>query len=118
MTRRLLPALTVSLAPIAFGGQGQTTAPFPMECGQSVATFFSGFNSPGNPPSGINTSSPSVAVVDNRIPGAVVPDPGAGPTQWNAANFTNAAGPSQDQWIAKNLGQVFGVCLDNANPPN
>ncbi len=119
MTRLLHAAVFAAASAGTLQAQtGTPEAPFPVRCGESAATAFSNFVQPFNPFSGINLNNPVVMVIDNRIPGATVPDPGPGPNSWAAAMFYNASGPANHQWTAANLGQLFGVEFDNAPNPN
>lgn len=91
-------------------------ADFPMQQGEMAGTCFSGPFDPGNPSIVLDTAGFVVSVIDSRIPPV-----GANPvpvvdTNWLAPMFHNEF--SVDEWNAGNLGQVFGLCLDNATPPN
>lgn len=88
-------------------------ATLPMDCGESVVTCFSGFL--GDIPSrGFDLDAPVLALVDTRTP---PPTTTAG-RHWCADMFHNIAAPAAHRWTAQNLGQVFGVTIDDANPPN
>ncbi|MBI3415866.1 MAG: HYR domain-containing protein [Verrucomicrobia bacterium] len=96
---------------------GFARAPFPLECGMAVVTCYS-----GNTTNGVNTNGYVMGVVDLRDPAAN--SPGLG-TNWCAPMFHNelawqAPGfvSPTNIWSAANLGQVFGVKVDDANPPN
>ncbi len=119
-TRSLVRAAAMVFGAFAVAGSSiaQTEATLPIECGYSAVTCFSGWNTPFDPFSGINLDAPSAGVIDTRIPGALVPDVGPGPNNWPAAMFHNDFGPPQHRWHARNIGQVFGITLDNASPPN
>lgn len=86
--------------------------------GAAVVTCFSGYinNNPGQPP---DPSGPVVAVIDVRDPlskGAVLGRNYPAPMYHNL--MPNPTHNPADQWIARNLGQVFGITLDDATPPN
>ena len=85
----------------------------PMQSGESIVTCFSGFITPFQPQSGIDNAAPVVALIDTRIPmtSSAVPPNGI---NWCAPSFH---GPLT-VWTAASLGQVFGVTLDAASPPN
>lgn len=91
-------------------GQG---ASLPVDPGESVITHFSG--GPGFVVTLVNTANPT---------GQGAPLGGVSPsTNWLAPRYTNAfpGNPTNspaDAWNANNLGQVFGVVLDDASPPN
>lgn len=118
--------LMVMAAPGA-RAQGPERAAFPLEQGEAVVTCFSGFSTPGavystfQPPD--LADRPVVAVVDVRAPEANGAVPGR---HWYApmyhneqgGGFTNPTGDPEDAWTSGNLGQVFGIALDGASPPN
>ena len=85
----------------------------PLQPGQAVATCRDGNN--GNAPAPY-----VVGVIDVRDP--VCNAPGldqnwSAPMYHNEANLSPTGNPA-DEWTASNLGQVFGVALDNAANPN
>ena len=88
-------------------------ASLPVDPGESVITHFSGFN--GFSVALVNTTDPA---------GQGAPLGGAFPsTNWLASRYSNGfpGNPTNnpaDVWNAANLGQVFGVVLDDASPPN
>ncbi len=80
----------------------------PLAQGEAVITCFSDFINPSlGSPTTINTAGPVVAFVDVR-----------NPVGQNIPLGVNWAAPEYSQWTAKALGQVFGVTLDDASPPN
>ena len=94
-------------------GSSIALAGLPLEPGQSVTTFRSGFN-------GVNQQPFVVGVVDVRDP--VCEAPGTN-QNWFADIYSNddavsPTGLASDEWSAANLGQVFGVALDDAANPN
>ncbi|MCU1348777.1 MAG: hypothetical protein JWO56_1807, partial [Acidobacteria bacterium] len=109
-------ALSAVLSVAAFGAP----AAFPMKLGEAGVTCFSGFQNPSGmfPP-----------IKDDFVAGIVdVSDPkGSGVTpgtNWGAPMFHNEVSlqvgvpdPLQE-WRSGNLGQVFGLTLDDASPPN
>ncbi len=84
----------------------------PAQEGMIFATCFAG---PANQP---NASGFVLGLIDTRIP----PIPGAPvpvvDTNWKAPMFHNESGSPEHVWNAGNLGQVFGITLDAASPPN
>lgn len=98
-------------------------AQYPLQPGEAAASCFSGFVVYNNPSSGIDPTQFVLAVADVRDPKADNAVPGA---NWLARMFHNEFDPQgnprpanhPDIWNARNLGQVFGVTLDDANPPN
>jgi hypothetical protein len=77
-------------------------AAYPMQPGETVATMYSVSN-----PNGFN-----VVVIDVRPPTGPV---GA---NWLAPMFHNEFPVTANTWNRANLGEVFGVTLDNSVPPN
>ena len=106
----LAAAIAVLAQPGIVCGQG---ASLPVDPGESVITHFSGFN--GFSVTLVNTADPA---------GQGAPVGGAFPSaNWLAARYSNGfpGNPTNnpaDAWTAANLGQVFGVVLDDASPPN
>src|SRR5437899_4669432 len=80
-------------------------------CGKAVATCFGGYIGGGSSGT-INPYGFVAGVVDVRNPAAngAVLDQNWSPPMYH--------GPSSSPWNATNLGQVFGVTLDDATPPN
>lgn len=78
-------------------------APFPMIEGEVAVTTM-----------GVDPEDFVLSLVDVRPP---YPAPN---TDWEAPMFHNEWAPSapSETWTLGNLGQVFGVCLDGATPPN
>ncbi len=74
------------------------------ECGKAVVTCFSGFNTPANYLSGVNTSAPVMAIVDVRDHSTATPG-----TLWGVASATEYSDPT---WTPLNLGQIFGIAID------
>jgi hypothetical protein len=88
---------------VAPAGLTAANAQFPLQPGEIVATCYSG-------------SSPNgfvMGIIDVRNPGAQPLG-----TNWPAPMFHNEFPVTTNTWNRQNLGEVFGVCLDNANPPN
>jgi hypothetical protein len=91
----------------------------PIPQGALAATCFSGYNNNYSPASGIKTSGYVVGIVDVRNPA------GNGAVQgvhWSPGMYhnelTSNANPASHKWTAANLGQVYGVTLDDASNPN
>ena len=119
--KSLLCALVMTL----MAGRGITApATFPLEPGESVATCRSGFVFDGT----MLVPMPFVvAVIDVRDPicnapgfGVPITDP---TVNWLAPMYHNEAtlsptGDPAHEWTDVNLGQVFGVALDDAPNPN
>lgn len=78
-------------------------AQFPLDPGESVMTCFSD-NVVGFP---VNPAAPVVALFDIRNPAANAPPY---PTNWNP--------PHQALATYSQVGEVFGIALDDATPPN
>jgi hypothetical protein len=112
MRRYLNITMTLCAATcLAMPAQAGNPADFPMQPGEMVGTGFS-----AEITGGLDVNGFVVTVVDSRVPpvgGNPVP---VVDMNWLAPMFHNEF--SADEWIAANLGQVFGVCLDNASPPN
>ena len=85
-------------------------APFPIQCGMAAATMYSGFDIN----IGVIQTNPVLAAVDLRDPklNSMLGQ------NWFSPMFNNLNGTAQHRWTASNLGQVFGVTLDDASPPN
>jgi hypothetical protein len=86
--------------------------------GEMVVTCFSGLLQ-FQAPFPVDYDGPVVALLDVRLP----PVPGGSPvpvldTNWNALAYHNELGNPGHEWTAENLGQVFGITLDDADPPN
>lgn len=114
-----LPVLVVAscLGLLWESAWGQTPAQIPIENGDLVTTHFGGFNNPSDPAQGLRLGGPVTTLVDVRIPpllGNPIPTVG---TNWPAPMFHNA-GAGVDEWVASNLGQVFGLALDDQPQPN
>lgn len=101
-------------------GNGQTEK-LKFECGMAVATCFSRgavFDDGGSAECTVRTSVPEgfvVGIMDVRDP------VGGGATpfnNWLPAMTHNEFGAPQDQWRASNLGEIFGIALDQQSPPN
>ncbi len=75
-----------------------------LHCGQAVVTCFSGFNSPTSFWSGVNQNAPVVALVDIRDHSTGTPG-----TWWQQPSATEYSHPT---WTPQNLGQVFGIAID------
>jgi hypothetical protein len=119
MLKKLLITI-LALSPVMTYGQV-----FPMKLGEAAVTCFSGVNTTTNPPS-LNRNGTDkgfvVGIVDVSDPKATSVTPSM---NWLAAMYHNELAqqpttqPSvQDEWTADNLGQVFGLTLDDATPPN
>jgi hypothetical protein len=114
----LVAAILVILCSSAFAAP----ATFPMKLGEAAATCFSGFKQPiagSFPP--IDDKAFVTGIVDVSDPKGAGVAPG---TNWMAPMFHNEVAfqtgvpdPKQE-WTAGNLGQVFGLALDDASPPN
>ena len=94
---------------------GFPQAVLPLECGAGAATCFSGFLNPFNPSGGVNPDGFVVALIDFRDPATNAPGLGQ---NWCAPMLHNEFPVTADTWNEQNLGQVFGITIDNANPPN
>ncbi|MGE3165482.1 MAG: LamG-like jellyroll fold domain-containing protein [Planctomycetota bacterium] len=115
--RWLIPVVALGSLLLPLAAPGQTPAQLPIENGDLVTTHFGGFNNPSAPAQGLRLGGPVTTLVDVRIPplaGNPIPTVG---TNWPAPMFSNiGAGP--DEWVTLNLGQVFGLALDDQPQPN
>jgi len=113
---RLLPLLLVTLFQPGFATAQQADHPPSLKLGDAVVTGFSGTlpPEPGKPlPRGksatdltfINPNRPSVRIIDVSKPGYV----------WDGRLFQ---APKTFDVLAKDVGQVFGVALDDQSPSN
>lgn len=95
---------------------------FRFECGMAVVTCSSAsrlnnFQPCGNGPSDLAPNAYVVAILDTRDPvgaGAPFGSMGGG---WQPAGWHNDFSTT-DAWNARNLGEVFGIALDDSSPPN
>ena len=112
---RLLPLLSLVLLPPGLAAAQQSNAPPRLNLGDAVVTGFSGTTpeptkrrSRNQSPADltfINPDGPSVRIIDVSRPGYV----------WDGRLF---AAPKKFDVLAKDVGQVFGVALDDQTPPN
>ncbi len=111
------PRLLVFLLLTSATGLGQ--ADFPLELGETVTTCFPGYVN-NMPSQGILTTGDVLVVHDPRDP--ATGGPFGGPVQfgasWDAPEFHNEMASAMNRWNAANLGQVFGIALDDAAQPN
>ncbi|MCU0788369.1 MAG: HYR domain-containing protein, partial [Verrucomicrobia bacterium] len=110
----------LNLVPPALGA-------LPLQPEQIVVTCFSGtVNYYASPPTSIpnlNTNGYVVAVFDTTTGniGPLIPPTTSGPELWDGwdtppvASFHNETG---QPWNSQRLGEVFGICVDDATPPN
>ena len=118
MTTRIIAGSPSALGALAMALTcAAQTADFPLQDGEAVVTCFSGYNIPFDPSSGVDPDGFVTAVVDVRLPPVSGPFPLLG-TAWAPPDFHNEIPFGAETWTAQNLGQVFGVCLDDAIPPN
>jgi hypothetical protein len=99
-------------APAVLPCTPSSNAPFPMLADMSAVTCFSGIDASLK----VQLDMPVVAVIDTRSPETKAT---AG-INWCADMYHNDAvgQPTAHYWHARNLGQVFGVALDDSKPPN
>src|ERR1700692_129800 len=113
---RLLPSLLLALFYLHAGDAGAQQPPPSLNLGDAVVAGFSGTIAPdpAKPlPAGksavdltfINPDGPSARVIDMRQPGYV----------WDGRLL---AAPKTFDVLAKDVGQVFGIALDDQTPPN
>ncbi len=98
-------AASTGLSAGQFCPGGFPQAHLPLECGAGVVTQFSG----------VNSNEPVVLLMDFRDPPANSPGNGV---NWCAPRFHNEFPVTADTWVSANLGQVFGITLDDDNPPS
>lgn len=118
---RMLAAGAAALLPLAASAQrvnlcqyppdAANSSLLPVDCGESCTTQFSGHDG-----TYIIASQPVLGVFDLRVPFPTGAIRNICPPTWR--NLVPSTGNSADRWTAENLGQVFGVMLDDANPPN
>src|ERR1035437_9890592 len=113
---RLLPLLALVFFHANDAGAQQPNRPPNLNLGDAVVTGFSGTVTPDATQRGgsnkaaidltfINPDGPSARIVDLSKPGYV----------WDGRLY---AAPKTFDVLAKDVGQVFGVALDDASPPN
>ncbi len=106
--RAILPAVLVALPLLATGSQS-SMAQQPLRPGEAVVTRFSGTTSttvPGGSMTVIDPQGTSASIIDLRSPGR--------PPQGD--HWINE--PQRNPVTANQVGQVFGVALDNESSPN
>lgn len=109
-----LAALVLALLGSCWGVQSAQGATIvPLRQGDAAVTTFSGLQIPGSP-SPIDPNGPVVTTLNIQDPADNPPGQGATLGRaWLGVPF------HQDpRWIAANLGQVFGIALDDKVPPN
>lgn len=105
--------------PTRVRAEGPCTKPpnpalLPIPEGALVATCFSGFLNPQQPGNGVNVNDYVVGIVDVRNPSTNGAVKGL---NWCPDMYHNDNSVA-NKWIAANLGQVYGVTLDDAANPN
>ncbi len=104
------------------GGTGNPQDGFRFECGMAVVTCSSASRlnqwSPcGNGLSDLSPNAYVVGIIDTRDPVGVGAPFGSAGGGWTPAMWHNDTSTSA-KWNAANLGEVFGIALDDATPPN
>ena len=96
------------------------TASMPVDPGEVVVTCCSGLVDGKFLPRPLDLDAFVVALVDARNPPASAVAGPTGTVSWNPARFHNEnVNPSDPNiWNGRNLGQVFGLALDNETNPN
>ncbi|MBI1319645.1 MAG: DUF5011 domain-containing protein [Candidatus Hydrogenedens sp.] len=123
MMRRIKVSLcffSFALLTFATTASAQPFATFPMVRGELVATCFSGLQSgQTQAPYAANPFGAVMGVIDARIPPVDANSPiPVLDTNWSALMYHNELGNAGHFWTSQNLGQVFGITLDDADPPN
>ncbi|HPO13436.1 MAG TPA: DUF5011 domain-containing protein [Candidatus Hydrogenedentes bacterium] len=114
---RFLCLVVVSIAGVA---AATTPATLPLDPGEIVVTTFSGLLSPVTGP-GPYPADPDgfvVTLVDTRVPPVAGNPVPVNDVNWVVERTHNEFAAPGDIWKAANLGQVFGITLDNAAAPN
>ena len=111
----VMAGLALACAPMA---SAQPYSTFPMVPGELSVTCFSGLTdnqAPFDPdPNGF-----VMGVIDSRLPPVDANSPiPALDVNWGALMYHNELGNPGHLWTYENLGQVFGLALDDADPPN
>ena len=128
--RYVVSWVALSSLGISFGPQAQLqaqlvpavpsppTASMPVDPGEIVVTCSSGLA--GGIGSPLDLDAYVVALLDVRNPPASAVAGPTGSVSWNVAKFHNEnVNPSDPNiWNGRNLGQVFGLALDNETNPN
>lgn len=94
-----------------------------MPAGVEAVTCFSGRNWALDPNgSCIDPDGFVVGIVDGRTPPPSGAGSGSGPVgpglNWCAPMYHNDGAAPPNQWRARNLGQVFGICIDDRSNPS
>jgi hypothetical protein len=114
--KRLLPLLLLLQFPPGSAGAQQRDRPPNLNPGNAVVTGFSGTMTPDaaqRRPA--NTSVVDLTFINPDGPSARVVDVGRPGYVWDGRLF---AAPKTFDVLAKDVGQVFGVALDDQTPPN
>jgi len=94
-----------------------TQITLPLEPQESVVTCFSGFDlSLGNLV--LDPVGNCVALVDTRLPEIAGNPTPTLDVNWQPSMYHNELGLPSHKWNVQHLGQVFGLCQDDATAPN
>lgn len=125
LARRLSVTLTLASALLIPCAPGRAALPLLPE--QIAVTCFSGtinyYSSPATATPNLGSNGNVVAIFDTRTSniGPLIPPITQPPVCWSTLNtppyggFHNETG---QRWNAANLGEVFGITIDDATPPN
>lgn len=116
---RLAPLVAAIVLVLCSGRTSAAT--FPMKLGEAAATCFSGFKTPivGQfPPLNPTFVAGIVDVSDPKSTGGVPGVNWSPPMFHNEVSLQSGTPDPAQEWSAANLGQVFGLTLDDASPPN
>lgn len=96
--------------------QALTQVTLPLDPQESVVTCFSGLTTSGG--TTVDPTGYVLAVVDSRIPEIPGNPTPVNDTNWLPSMYHNELGSPSHRWDANKMGQVFGLCLDDAAAPN
>lgn len=110
------------LLALGLGAAAMAVVPvtLPVDPEETVVTCFSGLAvpQPSTPPFPEDLDMPVVGLLDTRIPELATNPTPVNDTNWQPPMFENLSAPAVHRWTARNLGQVFGLTLDDQAAPN
>ena len=112
---RLLPLLLLVFFHANDAGAQQPNRPPNLNLGDAVVTGFSGIITSDETRRGSNKSATDLTFINPDGPSARIIDVGRPGYVWDGRLF---AAPKTFDVLAKDVGQVFGVALDDQTPPN
>ena len=124
---RLRPARAIGVLACLAATTSQVSAGLPLQPEQIVVTCFSGtINYYGSPPTvtpNLGNGGYVVAKFDTQTGniGPMIPPTTSPPKLWSPSDvppFSGFHNETGQRWNAQRLGEVFGITVDDASPPN